>query len=510
MQVIEISKTATPERFFLPRLTDDAEPITVYDDQVDPIDPAQFTQATDALHILPKKVYDGTAYYVFKNDRVQIYWQRDAEATPRLIAEMQLIGQVYVSGAWQNYTFEFGAANITTIESGVHRAVITRTVGATTALFGLEWSWKQGNTKQTFYLDVPGRSVRIRWQTRVLEAAIAQGEQTQSPFTKKKPGRGLRYSVADYQGTVIHGSQDDPQEGWVQHWWTFEPDGAACDAADSRTMLERYQQAAGLVVDPYIEVDEQSTYIDVLCDGYDMRFYHTDDIVSHVMLRISDADEAEMGCIVRSSSTDYSLGYDPNRVVKVLENTPIRTVIQVVGQLCSSAGTPLTNSGTVTEVWYIYSDRFFVDVLWQPTGTGTFDTQNYWEPLAYFYSDDRLTSASNYYENSGSETLETTNVNRDSADYLYLTASEADHIIIFLSHSEPSGNTLTWHQTLRSTDNDPWIGASYVGGGFVAGDYRWSYVGIVDAPSRSGSAKLYNSTDRLAMGDQWKDLDLSS
>jgi hypothetical protein len=206
-------------------------------------------------------VFDGQADIVIKADTIQIYWKGS------LIAEAQLLAQLSDDGGstWPyEQLFSFQDANINKIDTDdvenpitpFYRAYEVKDIPAlsiTNAVFGMDQRWSFQDTKQAFYIDVPGWLCRVRWQARVKDSSIADGPDD----------KGLRYSVRDYDGEVNHGSQPDPETGWTQHWWAFEPDGYQCPDADGRTPAERFADKAGLFVDPYIEVDELATYWDI-------------------------------------------------------------------------------------------------------------------------------------------------------------------------------------------------------------------------------------------------------
>jgi hypothetical protein len=292
-----------------------------------------------------KKVFDGNADIVVLADTIQIYWKG------ALIAEAQLEGQVETSpGVWQGQLFSFADANIqkiTEVEGTDHdgnpimvpvtpffRAYEVKDIpalGITNAVFGLDVHWAFKDTKMSFYLDTPGFNARIRWQCRVKDSAVyvppALDENGQVITPAQK---GLQFSVSDYEGNVNHGSQADPEPGWTQHWWTFEPDGKQIDIADSRTPLERYQQGVGLVVDPYLFVYEQSTYIDVFCDGFTVRFpIDNTEVVIAIVQTSAEVSQVSWYDELHDGTYWYHLGYDDNAVYEVIENNPNRVKVRI-------------------------------------------------------------------------------------------------------------------------------------------------------------------------------------
>jgi hypothetical protein len=376
-------------------------------------------------------------------------------------------------------------------------------LGITNGVFGLDVLWQKGNVKQTFYLDAPGELARIRWQCRVKDSALSWTDNTNpdDPIYHK----GLNYSVADYAGEVTHGSQPDSEAGWTQHWWTFEPDGKQIDAADVRTPKERFEQGIGLVVDPYLSVDESGADIDVYCDGFSMRFVDSNTNIRPVNISSPTAPGTYWIRLNQrvNDGTDHYFAYDDNRVDTIVENTPNRVVIRQEGNFDATSGASssyLTNSVGVTYTWYIYPDRLFCDIVWEVSGA--IDLGSSW----IFYWDDIevLTHTNTINESSGSEQTGNSGT-YNSADYIGFLASEMDVMCVLL---EVTGEHAL-NQNLIASECSIQYAHDAATDITVAGFNNIRVVTILDSASREGSAKIYNSTDRLAMGDQYKDLILN-
>ena len=221
MHLKEINPEKTPELFYCSRV--DGED-TIYD-----LVAEDTSESTDCIRSLRRKVQGGDAEFRMYADHIEIWYNDLKVAGADLVAE-------YFTTSWQAVTFDFSTATITKVDDGTFRFLVRQGDN----IFGLEWSFAYGiPTKQTFYLDVPNRLVRIKWRVEVLENALE---------ANRTDGRGLKYSIDDYTGEVTHSSPDHPDEGWAYHFWLFEPDGHTCEAVDTRTSLERYQQGAGLKI----------------------------------------------------------------------------------------------------------------------------------------------------------------------------------------------------------------------------------------------------------------------
>jgi hypothetical protein len=181
----------------------------------------------------------------------------------------------------------------------------------------------------------------------------------------------------------------------------------------------------------YLRVDEQATYIDVICDGYILNFIISDSYNEHAYLYDEDKSNILFGILSQfhddSLSYDYRLGWDTSRIVLVLENTPNRVKILVKGQLDRSSGATsnyLANLDYITEIYTIYPDKYFVDIVWEVSGAIACDANDYFIINSLSATIANLTGEQNVYENSGSESSASTNTAYNSADYLGVTATE--------------------------------------------------------------------------------------
>jgi hypothetical protein len=463
-----------------------------------------------------KKVFDGDADIVVLADTVQIYWKEN------LVAEAQLEGQVETSpGNWQGQLFSFQDANISKITeiegedpdgnpimvpvTPFFRAYEVKDIpalGITDAVFGMDVHWAFKDTKLSFYLDAPGFNARIRWQCRVKDSAVAWTDTTDpdNPVYHK----GLSFNVADYEGAVNHGNQADPEPGWTQHWWTFEPDGKQIDVTDTRTPLERYEQGVGLVVDPYLSVDEQSTYIDVYCDGFVYRVQHNSQTGEFANIRnaANDTELANVRNGVQVSSTIYRVGYDNDLVATVIENTPNRVVIKSKGNYETSGQSTLTNSDWVEIIQTIYPDRIFFHLRWSSSAAITLDNDSGGDNrmIAFAGLEAEFTNETSIYENAGSES--TGNGEHNTADYIGLTSDELNIIGVKLYESIGSGFIQYNHDSFFE------VYLTYNNVQKPSGIDEIKAMWILDFAEREGSAKIYDETDRLALGDQYKDLEI--
>jgi len=477
------------------------------DEQGDPIYKDVNQEVTDyaPAKAFRKKVFDGTADIVVLSNTIQIYWKGN------LVAEAQLEGQVEISpNNWQGQLFSFADSNvqkITEIETDEGTVPVTPffrcyvvkdipALGITDAVFGMDVHWAFKNTKLSFYLDTPGFNARIRWQCRVKDSALRWVDESDPLFPVVH--KGLWFSVSDYEGNVNHGSQGDPEPGWTQHWWTFEPDGKQIDVADARTPLERYEQGVGLVVDPYLSIEESGSTVTVYCDGFSILFDPTETGGLNCDNNSATTWNYYYPAQVVVSSGVYNLGYDPNSIIEIIESNANRVVLRFRGNFYNSTPTVLTNSDSIEIYLYIYSDRIVQHSKWITSGGNISIDSNGQNgfPMNYIGSG-VLTNDTAIYENGGSESTGTGE--HGSADYVGIDADELDHILINLSESSTGGSLSQYHSSTRQY-RIGWDNCT-----IEPGTHEIVNVWIFDTEDREGSTKIYDSTDRLAMGDQYKD-----
>jgi hypothetical protein len=283
-----------------------------------------------------------------------------------------------------------------------------------------------------------------------------------------------------------------------KYQYGFAPDGSQIIISEDEYVandilsFEREQ-----ALSPYLRVDEQANYDDVICDGYTLRVYHGDQSNNGVIeFFVNGSNIANIGPSVRDSgNTLYFLGQDPNRSVDRIIDTPNLIAYRIKGDHETSAQAALANEDYVEVVYYIYPDRIFTDYKWVTTGDISLSASVGgsmtigWDPASA-----SITNEVGIYENSGSENEGTGAYN--NADYI---GSHSDEIIVMGLTTYVSDTTGNWTQYIGSTDTAvvfQWYNTTK-----SAATYRIQGVLIFDSQYREGSAEIYDSTDRLAMGD---------
>jgi len=113
----------------------------------------------------------------------------------------------------------------------------------------------------------------------------------------------------------------------------------------------------------YLTVDEQATYIDVVCDGFLFKFLLAQQATDRAMFIYDPTGSSQWGWIeeqVYQGGTDFNYARDPNRVYTVVENTPTRVIIKRDGIPSTSAPAYIDGADSWVQYYVFYSDRVFV------------------------------------------------------------------------------------------------------------------------------------------------------
>jgi len=464
----EISPTKTPERFYLPIKTGET---TVFDDAgkvaevVDILSYELENRAVDNLVdsvAYEKKSLNGVQRLVVDDDATRLYETVDGVET--LVAESKVYMEVNAAGRWTR--FDFGRTtptDRTVLSESTADMGTAKTVGD--ASIDIDIQWRGGanqSSKQTFALSCPNQRIRCVWQITAFRLD------------------GLNVNYDDYKGKFTDTDFVETGETWTRTI-TFEPDGV-----DGK-----------LTVDPYLSVDEQSSYIDVDCDGFVFRI--SKDVAGSeealAWIRDDSSELAELIARLYRGSPHFTtryFGQDTGRTTEIIESNPRRVVIRVVGDWPST-----TESDSLVYTWYIYDDRVFADIAW--TTTDEVDAIHWQTPNSYLIGlIAAMTNENNVYENSGSESDATGN--HASADYLALTADEMNVQIATLDYNIVSGDA-THHQT-GTTDGEIKFGVANgdIGTDSSTETHTFRYAIFIDSAERETWAG-YNDEQRFDASD---------
>ena len=399
MNLSEVTPITRPDLYFLPR-TVGVE--TVYDvDQED-------ISVSIGVKALRRRSECGISQVRFHDDRLELWELVEGETAPVLRAEARLVGEIWAGGAWQARAFTFAQAEISKLDARTFRAVVQKTISGIGIIFGQQMELSHGLCKHAFYLDAPGRLVRLKWQVRLHVPENAEGDGWRP--------KGVRYSIADYPGATDHVRVDNG-DGTIDHQWTFEPSGKTCDAADGRTALQRYQAHAGLFVDPYLSVADQSTYWDVTCDGYNVRVYYGDQTTDIARIYEENVNIARLHANLYEDSVFY-FNFDTSRVVTLLVNTPSFVALKIIGTLRSTGGgTALVDLDYISWYVYLYPRRMIIDCEISVSGDGIITSGTSPNNSLIRFLLESITGLLCYYSTNGSTETQATYSNSTTAIY---------------------------------------------------------------------------------------------
>lgn len=326
MQLTEISKSKTPEKFF-----------TSFDEENQTWVETEHIQTETGVR-LRRKAKEGWQDVWFDKGFLQLYhiWL-DADGIEQ--EEHVAQGQIFLeyldwdAGDWAVYPF---TAFTTTLEETDGNLWIKTVLNDGTAHLEVEQLWKVGSAKQTYKASYQGQKIRVRAIVKLIneEKAIID----YSDFN---------LDLVDDQVTNIDGTNF--------RYLTFASDG----------------QDDSIEVDPYITIDEQSTYIDVACDGYLLNFPISNGYAN--FFDIYNADKSTKyttfsGAYYIVDGTTHHLGYDSNSGMPiVIESTVNRVVIEahIKFDSLAFASEDLLQDGEadanpVKVIIHIYPNRFFL------------------------------------------------------------------------------------------------------------------------------------------------------
>lgn len=215
------------------------------------------------------------------------------------------------------------------------------------------------------------------------------------------------------------------------------------------------------------------------------------------------------------SGTPYSLWYDGERVLTVIENNNGRSVISIAGNLkLSSNGAALGDSTSYEIIYYIYPDRFFQQVIWTKTSTLPTNPTAINQRICGFYilgAGAAITSPIAYYEDSGSETAMVANTAypTSTSDYSIILSDELNIMLeVFGGQDMGAG----WAHSSSNVDGEDNVNTAIChgeSGTTETGTSSTTFVSVIDYQGRDGAAKKYlNATIRSNLLGQLLDQSL--
>ena len=253
-----------------------------------------------------------------------------------------------------------------------------------------------------------------------------------------------------------------------------------------------------------IYAEEQSTSIEVTCDGFVLEISEDDSVLFNVFkldgtTKLVDDDSSWM---LDENSYDYFAHYDTSRIVQLVHNTPNYVAVKVVGKWDRTSGSTsnyISNGDFYDITFHIFDDTVYVAVNWETTGSITLSSADTHSIIELALSG---TSENTSYENSGSET-DGTGAQNSSYGYVLCTSTEINVQLIPIYTSD--GN---W-EPHPETDDDISLKLDNGSTTLATGHHHWVWAMIFDTAERSGGKK-YSESDRLAIATELQDLSLET
>jgi hypothetical protein len=301
----------------------------------------------------------------------------------------------------------------------------------------------------------------------------------------------------------------------------------------------------GSAMGHYLTVDEQSTYIDVACDGFVLRFNDNTDQFAGFPTIYNPAISTYYGGYFHKYYDGSTFYYDfqaYGKTFNLVERTPTRVHIKT--------SIPLTGDVTIKSEYYIYSDHVFISDSWVVSSALTLgDVSDEYGMMQISYRN--TTNIFYIIENSGSESQGLSSGPLRTWDDYGGTLTDQHNIWMSVLSVDAGTGTLIknnryatpyvhWPSgtlgvgthcmnimsvidtSFRSdlTSKTTWSDTDYAVGDLVENDsigyecisaVTSGNSGVTEPGTGSGwttywiQCHKYNSTARLEMGDQWKD-----
>lgn len=313
------------------------------------------------------------------------------------------------------------------------------------------------NNKWSIYITAPGFLVRVRQEivfTALGQQMVADGD--------------LVLDYSDFTGNV----SDD--EGVATRTIIYEPNGV--DAT------------SGWTVDPYLSVDTTTTTWKITGDGWIQYISSstTDNFLT--LYNTSGPTETYRGALaINTAAGTYSLGYDTDRVMTLIQSSPTFVHVKVSGNLEDSLQATMSNSVSFVIDLYHYVDRVIMDVTWvtETSNIVVQDQGNFNNSLLTF--EDRVTATS-WKEDAGSETEDGWGEETSSStDYLACKATEMNILLAWIYDS--TGDYKYW---INGTGD---ITARWNDHTFAPGTHRAVMVVFIDSADRENDGGTFKDWD---------------
>jgi hypothetical protein len=400
------------------------------------------------------------------------------ESNAVLVADGILIPQKKVDGTWENMQFTSVTSAFTEGDTDA-QSVFSNGIDTAT----IDFKWRIGDSKQTYTLESTlGSNVRI--------AAIVNDY--------KEPDTEVKQSFADYLGLTAVETLTE-QDDLLSTRYVFESEGKVLTVDEPV-----------FIVDPYLELTEETDNYYVYCDGYYIRLQRS--FSSSEWIEFYDNDD-NLICwsdiqIALSGANYTDVSADPSTEVITDYKTFVKLIITGIPRVGS---TDLTNCTAFKTTYIFYPDRF--------TKTVEFTLSSSIDLVSSSANNRILTIGGSGFSGTlhGTDSAESAASSYDETptgiNYVVMINS-AMNIMIIPMHDTVTPNLLT-EKCDSSRVALSWNGhdTDDFNTTISAGTHVLSGIFIIDSAEREAGDKLYGTdaagqTGRLQQGIQYTNLDL--
>jgi len=240
----------------------------------------------------------------------------------------------------------------------------------------------------------------------------------------------------------------------------------------------------------YLTVDEQATYIGVVCDGYVVRVYKSGDYWDDIIRIFDPTGSTELASLNPIMNTAAQLVYlltDPDYVAVLMSSHPTRVWIRATGNFYEDdESTPLTNSTSITYDFYIYADKIAVNCSFVASGDVTTTSTSY-NIMGLLGTLANITNEASIAEDSGSED-QSVLYGSATGDYAGFISDEINIICIDVYHTDDT-------PFARPFDNENGAITSWEDGTLASGVHTITSVWHIDSADRENDGGTFLDWD---------------
>jgi hypothetical protein len=243
---------------------------------------------------------------------------------------------------------------------------------------------------------------------------------------------------------------------------------------------------SGWLVDPYLSVSIESTYIDVFCDGYYVRTYYLTANAEDRLVSIGDVNYGDFRTeLVEEGGTLFGFHFDDDRVLTVVEDTPTRVILKKSGQFEDASNNALSNSGAVDITYTFYSDRVIHHLNWVTTDPIDLDNSAAQKIFGFFDASvpgalniAEISDVEKYHDEDGPGDPDLTHTYRTTSDYMGFKSDKVNMTLVEVEHTD--NDDFVQHTGGHGEPSIAWNDSD----AFPAGTHTMTAMFIIDSADR--------------------------